>query len=53
MLTKMGMMMIMIIEYGVITVCVHLHYTICKKLGIEATEKWYSHTPKSVTEHEL
>jgi hypothetical protein len=23
-----------------------------KKLGIETTENWYSHVPKSVTEHE-
>jgi hypothetical protein len=28
------------------------HYSICKKLGIETTENWYSHIPKPVTEHE-
>jgi hypothetical protein len=33
-------------------VCTHLHYSICKKLGIETAENWYSHTPKPVTEHE-
>jgi hypothetical protein len=32
-------------------VCTHLHYSISKKSGI-ATESWYSHIPKSVTEHE-
>jgi hypothetical protein len=31
---------------------VHLHYSICKKLGIETAENWYSHIPKPVTEHE-
>jgi hypothetical protein len=31
--------------------CPHLHYSICKKLGTEATENWYSYIPKSVTEH--
>jgi hypothetical protein len=30
-------------------VCTHLHYSICKKLGIETAENWYSHIP---TEHE-
>jgi hypothetical protein len=24
----------------------------CKKLGIETTGNWFSHIPKSVTEHE-
>jgi len=24
--------------------CTHLHYSICKALGIETTEKWYIHT---------
>ena len=30
--------------------CTHLHYSICKALGIETTEKWYIHThmPKPV-----
>jgi hypothetical protein len=32
-------------------VCTHLHYSICKKLGIETTENWYSDIPKSVTEY--
>jgi hypothetical protein len=31
----------------------HLHYSICKKLGIETSENWYSHIPKPVTEHEV
>jgi hypothetical protein len=32
----------------------HLHYSICKALGIEMTDKWYTHTltPKPVCEHE-
>jgi len=29
-----------------------LHYSICKKLGIETAENWYSHIPKAVSEHE-
>jgi hypothetical protein len=33
-------------------VCTHLHYSICKKLGSETTENWYSHIFMSVTEHE-
>jgi hypothetical protein len=33
-------------------VCTHLHYSICKKLGIETAENLYSHIPKPVTEHE-
>jgi hypothetical protein len=33
-------------------ICTHLHYSICKKLGIETTENRYSHIPKPVTEHE-
>jgi len=24
----------------------HLHYSICKSLGIETTDKWYTHMPK-------
>jgi hypothetical protein len=33
-------------------VCTHLHYSICKKLGIETAEYWYSHIPEPVTERE-
>jgi hypothetical protein len=29
-------------------VCSNLHYSICKTLGTETTENWYSHIPKSV-----
>jgi len=25
-------------------VCTHLHYSICKDLGTETTDKWYTHT---------
>ena len=25
-------------------VCTHLHYSICKALGIETTDKWHTHT---------
>jgi len=28
----------------------HLHYSICKVLGTETTDKWYTHTPKPVYE---
>jgi len=31
-------------------VCTHLHYSICKALGIETTYKWYTHIPKPVCE---
>jgi len=31
-------------------VCTHLHYSICKALGIETTDKWYIHMPKPVCE---
>ena len=31
-------------------VCTHLHYSICKALGIETTDKWYTHVPKPVYE---
>ena len=31
-------------------VCSHLHYSICKALGIETTDKWYTHMPKPVYE---
>jgi len=33
-------------------VCAHVHYSICKGLCIQATNKWYAHTPKPVCEHE-
>jgi hypothetical protein len=33
-------------------VCAHLHYSICKTLGIGTTENWYSHVPKPVWQHE-
>jgi len=33
-------------------VCAHLHYSICKALGIEMTDKWYTHMPKPVYEEE-
>jgi hypothetical protein len=33
-------------------VCTHLHCSICKTLGIETTENWYSHIPKPVCQHE-
>ena len=28
--------------------CTHLHYSICKALGNEMTDKWYTHMPKPV-----
>jgi len=31
-------------------VCTHLHYSICKSLGIETTDKWYTHMHKPVYE---
>ena len=31
-------------------VCAHLHYSICKALGIETTNKWYTHMPNAVYE---
>ena len=31
-------------------VCTHLHYSICKALGIEITDKWYTHMPKPLCE---
>ena len=34
------------------TVCTHLHYSISKALGIETTDKWYTHMPKPVSEEE-
>jgi hypothetical protein len=29
-----------------------LHHSICKTLGTETTENWYSHVPKPVYQHE-
>jgi len=31
-------------------VCTHLHYSICKALGIETTDKRYTHMPKPMYE---
>ena len=31
-------------------VCTHLHNSICKALGIETTDKWYTHIPKQLCE---
>jgi len=31
-------------------VCTHLHYSTCKALGIEKTDKWYPNMPKPVYE---
>jgi hypothetical protein len=31
-------------------VCTHLRYSICKALGIETTDTWYTHMPKPVCE---
>jgi hypothetical protein len=31
-------------------VCTHLHYSKCRALGIEATDRWYAHVPKPVYE---
>ena len=31
-------------------VCAHFHYSVCKVLGTEATDKWYTHMPKPVYE---
>ena len=31
-------------------VCESFHYSICKVLGTETTDKWYTHTPKPVYE---
>jgi len=31
-------------------VCANLHYSIYKTLGIETTDKWYTHVPKPVYE---
>jgi hypothetical protein len=32
--------------------CSHLHYSICKTLGIDTTENWYSHIPEPVCQYE-
>ena len=35
-------------------VCTHLHYSICKALGIEITDKWYTHTcPSQCVKREI
>ena len=31
-------------------VCTHLHYSVCKALDNETTDKWYTHMPKPVCE---
>ena len=31
-------------------VCTHLHFSRCKALGTETTDKWYTHIPKPVCE---
>ena len=31
-------------------VCTRLHYSICKALGTETTDKWYTHMHKKVFE---
>jgi hypothetical protein len=31
-------------------VCTHLHYSICKALGTDTTDKWYTQMPKAVYE---
>jgi hypothetical protein len=35
-----------------IKVCTHFHYSVCKSIGTETTDKWYTHihTPKPVNE---
>jgi len=33
-----------------VKICTHLHYSMCKALGIETTDKWYTHIPKPVCE---
>ena len=35
-------------------VCTHLHYSICKALGTETTDKWYTHTcPSQCVKREM
>jgi len=31
-------------------ICTHLHYSICKAIGTETTDKCYTHMPKPVCE---
>jgi hypothetical protein len=31
-------------------VCTHLHFSICKAIGPETTNNWYTHMPKPVCE---
>jgi hypothetical protein len=30
----------------------HLRYAICKALGVETTDEWYTHAPNPICEHE-
>jgi hypothetical protein len=39
-------------EIMIMIITIIMHYSICKKLGIETSENWYSHILKPVTEHE-
>jgi hypothetical protein len=48
----MMMTVIIIISIRHDKVCTHLHYSICKTLGIETTENCYSHIHKSVCQQE-
>ena len=34
-------------------VSTHLHYSICKALDNETTDKWYTHKPKPVLEEDV
>ena len=34
-------------------VCTHLHYSICKALGIETADKWYTHMPNQCMKREM
>jgi len=36
-----------------VKICAHLRYSICKALGIEMTDKWYTHAPKPVSEQDI
>ena len=33
-------------------VCLNLHWSLCKKYGIEVEEKWYKHKPEAVIQNE-
>jgi hypothetical protein len=33
-------------------VCANLHWNLCRKFGIDVTEKWYQHEPEGVVENE-